>query len=247
MLQEDGKVLLGGDFTTVGGVQRNLIARLENAASTQSLAASSPARVQWLRGGSSPETAFVTFELSTNGGSAWTLLGTGTRIPGGWELTGLHLPANGQVRARARTTGGYGGGSTGLLETIAPFTFTFTPLEAWRQTWFSTTENNGDAGDNADPDHDGLENLIEFAFGLNPLTADAGVLPAWVRSDDDYVLTCTRPASVSGISYVAEYSDTLAPESWVAIPSGATPPDYTFYAPPGITGRLYLRLRVTAP
>ena len=79
--------------------------RLSNAPATQTLIATS-SNVQWLRGGSSPETQQVSFELSTNGGATWTFLGVGQRITGGWELTGLNLPASGQIRARARTSGG---------------------------------------------------------------------------------------------------------------------------------------------
>jgi uncharacterized delta-60 repeat protein len=117
-LQKNGGVLIGGNFSTVGGVARVGIARLDNGAATQSLSAASASRVQWLRGGASPEAVRVNFEWSTNGGSSWSPLGAGTRITGGWELTGLSLPASGDLRARARTTGGYCNGSTGLVETV---------------------------------------------------------------------------------------------------------------------------------
>ena len=61
----------------------------------------------------------VTFELSTDGGTIWTPLGPGTRLGGGWEVTGLSLPAKGAIRARARTTGGVFNGSSGLVEQVA--------------------------------------------------------------------------------------------------------------------------------
>ncbi|PYI82478.1 MAG: hypothetical protein DME26_17505 [Verrucomicrobia bacterium] len=120
-VQADGKIIIGGEFTMVGGLARNRIARLENDAATQSLAVPSVSRIEWLRGGSSPEAQDVTFELSTNGGTNWAALGTGTRIAGGWELAGLSLPTNGLVRARARVTGGQYNGSSGLVETVAAF------------------------------------------------------------------------------------------------------------------------------
>ncbi len=75
-----------------------------------------------MRGGSAPETLQVTFELSTDGGVIYTPLGAGTRIAGGWEKTGLSLPASGQIRARARTTGSYVNGSSGLVEKVQAFT-----------------------------------------------------------------------------------------------------------------------------
>ena len=39
-------------------------------------------------------------------------------IAGGWEKTGLALPASCQVRARARVTSGSGNGSSGLVQTV---------------------------------------------------------------------------------------------------------------------------------
>ena len=120
-LQADGKILIGGPFTSVNGVTRLGIARLENSAATQSLTVPTESRVQWLRGGASPESHQVTFELSTDGGSVYEPLGPGTRISGGFELTGLSLPLTGHIRARARTTGGSGNGSSGLVETVTGF------------------------------------------------------------------------------------------------------------------------------
>ena len=238
----DGKVVIGGEFTTVGGALHNRFARLANDPATQSLTAPSPVRVQWLRGGTSPETQQVTFELSTIGGSAWNLLGSGSRIAGGWELSGISLPADGQIRARARITGGYANGSSGLVETVAPFSFT--PQQLWRQTHFGSVANSGDAADEADPDSDGLANLIEFAFGLDPRRSDAASLPSWQHIDDDYVLTFTRPAEASGVTCVAEYSTSLNTKDWTAIPNSTVEPLHTFYAPAGFESRLYLRLCV---
>jgi uncharacterized delta-60 repeat protein len=122
-VQADGKVLIGGFFTSIGGQTRNHIARLLNDPATQSLTIESTSRIQWLRGGSSPEAQHVTFELSTDGGNNYTLLGTGRRInnSSNWELTGFTLPVSGQIRARARTTGGLNNGSSGLVETVAAY------------------------------------------------------------------------------------------------------------------------------
>ncbi len=204
-----------------------------------------PSRIQWLRGGSSPETLDVTFELSTNGGSTWTMQGAGIRITGGWELTNLTLTASGHVRARARIDAGNGEGSwSSLLETV--ISFSATPQQLCRYSYFGTYENTGAAADNADPDGDGLENLMEFAFGRHPRKANPNAMPAWQLSDDDYMLTFTQPAGVSGITYHAESSTSLTPGSWTAIPNSGAAPNYLYYAP-AVSQRLYLRLRVTVP
>jgi uncharacterized delta-60 repeat protein len=120
-LDASGKVLVGGGFTQVNTSSRARLARLENGPATQPLTVPSSTSVQWLRGGSAPETFRVTFDLSTDGGTSWTPLGLGTRISGGWTLAGLTLPGTGHVRARARTISGRGNGSSGLVEVITPF------------------------------------------------------------------------------------------------------------------------------
>ena len=120
-VQADGKIIISGHFPHLGGVTSNIVARLLNNPAMQSLTATSASRVQWLRGGASPETHYVTFDLSTDGGTNWTPLGVGTRITGGSELTGLSLPATGQVRARARVISGQYNGSSGLVESVAGF------------------------------------------------------------------------------------------------------------------------------
>ena len=121
-LEADGRILVGGSFTNIGGLNRSRLARLDNDAATQTLSIfSSSNRVEWLRGGASPETHFVSFEWSTNAGVSWMTCGLGTRIPGGWEHPGLVLPPSGLLRARARTTGGYFSGSSGLLESVVAF------------------------------------------------------------------------------------------------------------------------------
>ncbi len=120
-LLEDGSVFVTGQFSNVQGYARSKIARLLNEPATQTLSATSPTRVEWLRGGSSPETQSVTFEHSEDGGATWLPLGTGSRITGGWELTGASLGVSGQLRARARIVGGYLSASSGLIETTAPY------------------------------------------------------------------------------------------------------------------------------
>ena len=42
----------------------------------------------------------------------------------------------------------------------------------WRQQFFGTTANIGNAADNADPDGDGIANVMERFFGSNPLVAE---------------------------------------------------------------------------
>jgi uncharacterized delta-60 repeat protein len=112
--QADGKIIVGGAFTSINGVVRHNIARLLNDPATQILLIPDPTQVVWLRGGAGPEVSRVTFELSTNGGTHWSLLGSGTRTSGGWRLAGLSLPEQGLIRARGRTSND----NSGLIEQV---------------------------------------------------------------------------------------------------------------------------------
>ena len=71
---------------------------------TQSLAANGSS-ITWLRGGTSPELWRTTFDFTING-TGWASLGDGRRIPGGWELTSISVPANSAIRARGFVMGG---------------------------------------------------------------------------------------------------------------------------------------------
>ncbi len=144
-IQENGDVVLSGFFSSVGGIARSKIARIGNEAATESLSISDSSRIEWMRGGASPETQHVTFELSTTGGVSWVPLGTGTRVAGGWELAGISLPGSGQIRARARTTSGIYCGSSGLVETVVPFTVVF-PEIAVEQPLNSDIPDGGSQG-----------------------------------------------------------------------------------------------------
>jgi hypothetical protein len=105
------------------GLPRNRLARVSNDTATQSLTVPDTARVQWMRSGSLPQSLTVVFAVLPEGEDEWTRLGTGTRINGGWELTGLSLPSQGVVRARARTTGGQFNGSADFVEETKPIEF----------------------------------------------------------------------------------------------------------------------------
>ena len=98
-LQPDGKVLVGGNFTALGGVSRTNIARLNNTQPATESLSFDGSTVTWLRGGTGPEVWRTTFEASTNG-TDWIMLGAGARIPGGWQQAGLSLPAQATIRAR---------------------------------------------------------------------------------------------------------------------------------------------------
>ncbi|MFZ1219318.1 MAG: delta-60 repeat domain-containing protein, partial [Chthoniobacterales bacterium] len=118
-MQPDGKILAGGAFTSIGGQLHNSFARLTNdTAALQTLAVTQTA-VSWMRDGSSPQLAGVTFELSTDN-TTYALLGDGTPDDSSWTLTGLNLPTgnNLYIRARGHYRGGHDNGSENITESV---------------------------------------------------------------------------------------------------------------------------------
>jgi uncharacterized delta-60 repeat protein len=165
--QANGDALAGGQFANPPGGFFRVVQ--DNA--TDALSAPSVDRVQWLRGGSAPEVTSVSFDLSTDGGTTWSVLGGGTRIAGGWSLGGLLLPQTGQVRARGRTqNGGYNWGSdSSLVQSQSTVNLSFTALQSWRALQGLPADGTQDL---ATPAGDGVANLLKYAFNMAPHAGD---------------------------------------------------------------------------
>ena len=106
-LQPDGKILVGGAFSTLAGQARANIGRLENDVPAIQSLTFDASTITWLRGGGNPEIWRANFQYSLNG-TSWTSLGDGTRIPGGWSMSGVPLPAPSLLRARGFIQNGTG-------------------------------------------------------------------------------------------------------------------------------------------
>mgnify|MGYP003671041916 CR=1 FL=1 len=135
-----------------------------------------------------------------------------------------------------------------------PFDLTLTgngtvSLSSWRQTHFGTSSGSGIAEDLADPDEDGICNLIEYAFGLHPRQNSAGQLPQAVRSGDDLVYSFAEPPGVTGVNYSAEWTETMMVDSWtsVGIAHTANNRQHTFTLPVGNSERAFVRLKILVP
>ena len=90
-----------------------------------------------------------------------------------------------------------------------------TAIETWRQLYFGSIANTGTGADSADPDHDGVPNLAEFALGLNPNTPNAfSAFLVRNGANVEYTYCRSTTAVAYGVVYTVEFSDTLAPGSW---------------------------------
>ena len=142
--------------------------------------------------------------------------------------------------------------TTGAMSGNASVTVTGETLEHWRSAHFTAAEISASlAADLADPDGDGLTNLLERALGLDPRVASN--LPAFTRDATGHLtLTLTRPKALPGITYIGEASSTLG--SWptsvpIEILLDGDPQTIRLTDPLGTADgpQRFLRLRVTSP
>ncbi len=115
------------------------------------------------------------------------LSGTGVTIAPGMGTTGVFtVNATGLTPGTAYTFKAYATNSVGTsYSTTGSFTtLGLTGREAWRQTHFGSPNNSGDAADFADPNLNGIVNLLEYTLGGNPVNAAAGleILPEFGES-----------------------------------------------------------------
>lgn len=135
------------------------------------------------------------------------------------------------------------------------------PYDAWRFARF-TAEQLADtavSGETADPDADGLPNLLEYALGGEPLSSDSAThTPAPGISGDHLTLTYVRPQTTTDITYSVEWTADLT-SSWNSGSgyietvgstdngNGTTTVVVRPVSPLSENPRQFLRLRVTRP
>jgi cyclophilin family peptidyl-prolyl cis-trans isomerase len=125
------------------------------------------------------------------------------------------------------------------------------PLVAWRQQNFATLDATGPAADDADPDGDGVANLLEYATGSSPTQAGSSPITPG-RAADTLTLAYTRVDDAS-LVYLVEAADSLAgpwatiardPDLATGLPRPAGPVLVTDTAPLSTHPTRFLRLRV---
>lgn len=94
------------------------------------------------------------------------------------------------------------------------------PCESWRQQNFGSSANSGNGADDADPDHDGRVNLLEYALGFNPNAPDSHLAASWTGNGADTFLTMTvtRPTGRTDVTVAGEVADSPA-GPWLGGPS----------------------------
>ncbi len=142
-----------------------------------------------------------------------------------------------------------------LTATITAPEITHTHQEEWRFANFGSYDSVASGADSADPDGDGLNNLLEYALGTAPNSS--GVMPAALvlnGANLEYTYTRSTAAKDNGVTYQIEWSETLEAGSWstetvsqqITSTEGALETVKTS-VPAGAGGKRFLRLRVGAP
>lgn len=144
-------------------------------------------------------------------------------------------------------TGAFGGYDWSFNEASGVLTVT---AEGGSSDFASWAQDNGlvgaDAAADADPDGDGMPNLIEYALGADPVVSDA-VAP----SASGTLITFEKGAEAilnGDVSWSIETSQTLAPDSWVTRvthAAGDTTPTISFDLSTDGGAKNFARLRVT--
>lgn len=108
---------------------------------------------------------------------------------------------------------------TGQLVATRTIAAPGTTFDQWQEQLFPGITDPNLIGPGADPDGDGIRNLVEFAFGLTPTSADAGLAPlqGGVPTADTWVLEFVRPTGRTGVEYLLEASNDLS--TWTTVSS----------------------------
>ena len=91
-------------------------------------------------------------------------------------------------------------------------------IEQWRARFFGTTSGAGASADGADPDGDGIPNLLEYAFGLDPTHYELGpqLSPLVVHTNNADWFGCSflRNTNATDVSFGVQVTSSVANWSW---------------------------------
>jgi hypothetical protein len=171
-------------------------------------------------------------------------IATGTGTTGAFTVNVSGLTPNTLYSFQAYATN-----SQGISYSGAGFFVTLANFLSWQQMWFGDPAS-ASAALTADPYHTGVQNIQVLAYlepYQDPSTATPAELPQVQMGGGNMFYSFSEPGGVTGITYGAQWSATMLPNDWHAVPDTgdptATPPTHLFSMP--MTGpQLYLRLKL---
>ncbi len=159
------------------------------------------------------------------------------------------VSGNWLVPLRVSNLRGSGGGWLTIQITDLPLT----PLQAWRQLHFHQITSEGEAADDADPDHDGRSNLMEYALGTLPNTPEGGSPTQFASLTAPARLTLSfQRIADPALTYTVEATGDLSARPWPDVIWTSRGAEnvlgnvtVTLPIPNTAESRRFLRLRVT--
>ena len=199
---------------------------------------------------------------SNSGTANLTTSGTGIGSTGGDNnddevavVSGIRPDAFGQVWVDLTLVQGDFAYINAMQITASNPPVTQTPVESWRSNHFSAEELGNPAleatlwGNDADPDGDGLVNLLEYACGTDPESSDANPTGFALENEGGEVLTLTyqRNLEATDVSFLVQKTDSLG--SWTGVSDSAVSTAGTIETRKATVSRdgfdkLWLRLKV---
>jgi hypothetical protein len=144
--------------------------------------------------------------------------------------------ANGLVQPNVTVNLALGNPTNGAsalgLQSTAVLTIIKPPIDTWKLAYFGANANSAAiAGDAADPEHDGIVNLLAYAYAFNPLAANTNPFTGDLAGKQ-FQLHFPRNSSASDITFIVQSSADLtvwsnlmtftAAGGWVTNQPGAT-------------------------
>ncbi|MBK8856706.1 MAG: hypothetical protein IPN11_03205 [Opitutaceae bacterium] len=120
----------------------------------------------------------------------------------------LRPSGTGVIIIQARQDGDYNHDPALAVERMIEVT---TSADAWQTEYFLPAELADPAisGPAADPDGDGLVNLVEYALGLQPRVGTTLGVPEVSADATDWIYTYTKPVDRSDLTYAVEVTTDL--------------------------------------
>ncbi len=94
------------------------------------------------------------------------------------------------------------------VQTNTVLTIVASPTSVWKLAEFGANANTPLAADSADPDHDGMPNLLEYAYATDPVVAGTNPFTGHL-SGSQFQLRFPRNTSASDITYFIQSSGNL--------------------------------------
>ena len=185
---------------------------------------------------SEPVTGLTAAEITVTNGTKGALTGSGTTY-----TLPVTPSALGTVTCRVDAGAAQdAAGNNNTLSATATVTYQSSiPMENWRQTNFGSSANSGNGADGADPNFNGIKNLLEYALGGDPIgnTTGVSILPivgisgantlqiSFTRYLDRNDLTLTVQAADSLLGPWTDLARSTAGGTFVVIQAGTTAPE----------------------